>query len=84
MALVTGGTDGIGKEIARGLAREGVDLVIVGRDAQKGERAAQDLRHSAGNPSVAFLQADLARMRQGGGPGAIRTAGCRGRAPTRW
>jgi NAD(P)-dependent dehydrogenase (short-subunit alcohol dehydrogenase family) len=70
MALVTGGTDGIGKEIARGLAREGVDLVIVGRDAQKGERAAQDLRHSAGNPSVAFLQADLARMRE-----VVRLAG---------
>jgi NAD(P)-dependent dehydrogenase (short-subunit alcohol dehydrogenase family) len=66
---VTGGTDGIGKEIARGLAREGLDLVIVGRDAEKGERVAQDLRHqdlrhSAGNPSVAFVQADLARMRE--------------------
>jgi NAD(P)-dependent dehydrogenase (short-subunit alcohol dehydrogenase family) len=62
-ALVTGGTDGIGKEIARGLARQGIDLVIVGRDAEKGERAAQDLRHSARNPHVAFLQADLALMR---------------------
>jgi NAD(P)-dependent dehydrogenase (short-subunit alcohol dehydrogenase family) len=61
-ALVTGGTDGIGKEIAHALAREGVDLIIVGRNAEKGERAARDLRHSAQNPAVAFLQADLALM----------------------
>jgi NAD(P)-dependent dehydrogenase (short-subunit alcohol dehydrogenase family) len=63
-ALVTGGTDGIGKEIACGLARGGVDLVVVGRDAEKGERAAQGLRHVSQNPSVAFLQADLARVRE--------------------
>jgi NAD(P)-dependent dehydrogenase (short-subunit alcohol dehydrogenase family) len=62
-ALVTGGTDGIGKEIARGLAREGFDLVIVGRNAAKGEGAARDLRHSSHNPAVAFVQADLALMR---------------------
>ena len=33
--LLTGGTDGIGKEAARQLARMGADLVIVGRDPQK-------------------------------------------------
>jgi NAD(P)-dependent dehydrogenase (short-subunit alcohol dehydrogenase family) len=62
-ALVTGGTDGIGKEIARGLALQGFDLVIVGRNAAKGEGAARDLRHSSHNPAVAFVQADLALMR---------------------
>jgi NAD(P)-dependent dehydrogenase (short-subunit alcohol dehydrogenase family) len=62
-AVVTGGTDGIGKEIGRGLARQGFDLVIVGRDAANGEGAARDLRHSSHNPAVAFVQADLALMR---------------------
>ncbi len=34
-ALVTGGTDGIGKEVARGLARAGHQLILVGRDAER-------------------------------------------------
>jgi len=37
-ALVTGGTDGIGKAIAVGLAHTGRRVVIVERDAEKGAR----------------------------------------------
>ncbi|SDR55357.1 Short-chain dehydrogenase [Rhizobiales bacterium GAS113] len=62
-ALVTGGTDGIGKEIARGLARRGCRLIIVGRDAEKGARAEQKLRLSTENSDVDYLQADLGLMR---------------------
>lgn len=58
-ALVTGGTDGIGKEIARGLAVCGVRVFIVGRDAQKGAQAEHELRDSTGNPAVEFIPADL-------------------------
>lgn len=61
-ALVTGGTDGIGKEIARGLARQGVRLIVVGRNGEKGARAEQDLRLSTNNPDVDFLRADLGLM----------------------
>ena len=63
-ALVTGGTDGIGKEIARGLAARGCELLVVGSDAEKGERAVQDLRQSTRNADIAFLRADLALMRE--------------------
>jgi NAD(P)-dependent dehydrogenase (short-subunit alcohol dehydrogenase family) len=63
-ALVTGGTDGIGKEIARGLARLGFHLIIVGRNGEKGARAERDLRLSTQNPNVEFLQADLGLMRE--------------------
>lgn len=63
-ALVTGGTDGIGREVARGLARSGHRVVIVGRDAQKGARVAQEIRQTTHNPNVEFFPADLSLMRE--------------------
>src|SRR5438874_13651303 len=61
-ALVTGGTDGIGKEVARGLAAAGVRVFIVGRDPEKGRRAAEELRGAGANADVQFLRADLSLM----------------------
>jgi NAD(P)-dependent dehydrogenase (short-subunit alcohol dehydrogenase family) len=63
-ALVTGGTDGIGEEIARGLARAGHCVAVVGRDAQKGVRVAEEIRQTTGNPNVEFFPADLRLMRE--------------------
>ena len=63
-ALVTGGTDGIGKEVARGLPRRGVRVLVVGRDPDKGARAERELRDSTGNPVVEFLPADLSLVRE--------------------
>lgn len=61
-AVVTGGTDGIGKEIARGLARAGHRLILVGRDSQKGARAAEELLGIPDNAGVRFIQADLSSV----------------------
>jgi NAD(P)-dependent dehydrogenase (short-subunit alcohol dehydrogenase family) len=61
-ALVTGGTDGIGKEVARGLARVGHRVVVIGRDLAKGRRAESELRESTKNSAIQFLQADLSLM----------------------
>jgi NAD(P)-dependent dehydrogenase (short-subunit alcohol dehydrogenase family) len=61
-AVVTGGTDGIGREIAQGLARAGHRLILVGRDAEKGARAARELLTTAGNTGVRFIQADLSSL----------------------
>lgn len=63
-ALVTGGTDGIGKEVARGLARSGHRVAIVGRDAEKGARVVDEIRQTTGNPNVEFFPADLTLMRE--------------------
>jgi NAD(P)-dependent dehydrogenase (short-subunit alcohol dehydrogenase family) len=63
-ALVTGGTDGIGKEVARGLARSGHRVALVGRDAQKGARVAEEIRRTTGNPNVECFPADLRLMRE--------------------
>ena len=43
VAIVTGGNGGIGLGIARGLARAGAKVAIVGRDAAKSRRAASEL-----------------------------------------
>lgn len=56
-AIVTGATAGIGKAIARCLAQEGVDVVVVGRDSERGrtvERTLQEL----GTKSV-FVKCDV-------------------------
>ncbi len=43
IAIVTGGNRGIGKAIARGLAREGASVVIAARDAELLRRTADEL-----------------------------------------
>src|SRR5260221_13310452 len=63
-ALVTGGTDGVGKEIVLGLARAGHSVIIVGRDVAKGARVERELREISGNVRVWFRQADLSLMRE--------------------
>jgi NAD(P)-dependent dehydrogenase (short-subunit alcohol dehydrogenase family) len=59
VAVVTGGTAGIGLETARLLARNGAQVVISGRDPEKGKAALESLGDSG---SVRFVQADLADL----------------------
>ena len=63
IALVTGGTDGIGKAIARVLAQAGIGVVVVGSDAEKGAAAVRELRQTSGNDDVDFIGADLSLIR---------------------
>ncbi|MCB8881084.1 glucose 1-dehydrogenase [Acidisoma cellulosilytica] len=58
VALVTGGNGGIGLAMARGLAQAGADVVITGRDAEKGKAAVASLEALGGR--AAFLAGDLA------------------------
>lgn len=57
-ALVTGGGRGIGEAVARRLAAEGAQVVIVSRTASEVERVAAELR--ADGASAAALVADVA------------------------
>jgi retinol dehydrogenase-14 len=57
--LVTGGTAGIGKATAIGLAALGARLAIVGRDLRRAEAAADEIRSATGNPNVDAFGADM-------------------------
>ncbi len=63
ICLVTGATSGIGAATALGLARLGATVVIVGRNPHKCSRTVRDIRQKTGNPSLAFLLADLSSQR---------------------
>jgi NAD(P)-dependent dehydrogenase (short-subunit alcohol dehydrogenase family) len=63
-ALVTGGSKGIGEAIAKRLAIEGCNVVLVARSQTELEAAAQRIRAEGGG-AVSVLPADL------GAPGAI-------------
>jgi retinol dehydrogenase 14 len=56
--LVTGGTGGIGKATALGLAAMGAHVAITGRDPGRTEDAAREIRAAAGAPVAGFV-ADL-------------------------
>ncbi|MGR7994509.1 MULTISPECIES: SDR family NAD(P)-dependent oxidoreductase [unclassified Xanthobacter] len=59
-ALVTGGSEGIGKAIAFGLAREGVDVAICGRRVDVLEATAKEIADATGRKVVA-IPADLTK-----------------------
>ena len=56
--LVTGGTGGIGRATAAGLAAMGARVAITGRDRRRAEEAAADIR-AAGGPEVDVFVADM-------------------------
>ena len=56
--LVTGGTGGIGKATAAGLAALGARVAITGRDRRRAEEAAADIL-AAGGPEVEVFVADM-------------------------
>jgi NAD(P)-dependent dehydrogenase (short-subunit alcohol dehydrogenase family) len=58
--LVTGGTGGIGKETALGLAARGAHVVITGRSAKTGEKAVEEIRSHTGNTNIDLMFVDMA------------------------
>ncbi len=60
VVLITGGTGGIGKATATALAAMGAEVVVTGRNPEKGEKAVGEIRETSGNANVSLLLADLA------------------------
>jgi NAD(P)-dependent dehydrogenase (short-subunit alcohol dehydrogenase family) len=62
VALVTGGTAGIGRAVALELARRGDRVLIVGRDVERGRAVLHELRAVDEALEPVFLRADLALL----------------------
>jgi len=56
-ALVTGATSGLGKEIAKELARDGMSVIVVGRDVGRGNAVVGEIEAAGGR--ARFIHADL-------------------------
>ncbi len=53
-ALITGGTAGIGKEIAIAFAKQGADVAIFGTNAERAAQVVQELEQSKISPEQQF------------------------------
>jgi len=57
VALVTGGTSGIGRAAAQKLAKLGVHVIVTGRNAERGQKTVQEIRSTGGKAD--FIAVDL-------------------------
>lgn len=64
IALVTGSTDGIGKETARQLAALGATVLVHGRNAARCQATQDEIRTATGNSRVDYFVADLSSQKQ--------------------
>jgi NAD(P)-dependent dehydrogenase (short-subunit alcohol dehydrogenase family) len=62
VALVTGGTAGIGKATAQLFAQAGANVVIAGRRHDKGKETEQELQGAGG--TVLYVQTDVSQPEQ--------------------
>ena len=60
--LVTGATDGIGREAARQLGERGARVLVHGRTRDKAERTVKALREQTGRDAFAAVAGDFARL----------------------
>src|SRR6476646_7731719 len=64
LVLVTGATDGIGRETARQLVARGADVVVHGRDAKKARQVREELSRSSGREMPEEVLGEFASLPQ--------------------
>src|SRR5258708_35986423 len=62
VALITGGSSGIGAAAARRVAELGAQVVVTGRRQSEGRLLVNDIKRQSG--SAAFIEADLSQPEQ--------------------
>ena len=61
--IITGATDGIGKQTAIDLASLGYSIGLVGRDQDKGELVLNEIADATNNQSLKFFKTDLSKIK---------------------
>ena len=62
--IITGATDGIGKQTAIKLAQLGYNIGLVGRSKEKTEIVLDQIASKSGNHSLKYFIADLSNMNE--------------------
>ncbi|MES2711996.1 MAG: SDR family oxidoreductase [Pseudomonadota bacterium] len=76
VALVTGGTSGVGYQVALGLLRAGAEVILAARNAERGARVVAQMRDAVPGSEVMFQALDLADLAD--------IAECANRISARW
>ncbi|MCX6067919.1 MAG: SDR family NAD(P)-dependent oxidoreductase [Chloroflexi bacterium] len=62
IVLITGATNGIGKQTALSLAKMGAQVIITGRNEKSGAEAVIEIKQLSGNSKVDLLLADVSKQ----------------------
>ena len=62
--LITGATDGLGKAVACELASQGYEMLLHGRNPQRGKLLLEEIYATTGNEKIAYYNADFSEMSQ--------------------
>jgi NAD(P)-dependent dehydrogenase (short-subunit alcohol dehydrogenase family) len=62
LAVVTGATGGLGYETALALARAGAEVLVTGRNEEKGRVATEQIKRAVPSAKVRFVMLDLASL----------------------
>jgi len=62
--LITGATDGIGKEAAIEMAKNGYNLILIGRSKEKGKKVTEEIKKVAESIDIEYFVADLMLMKE--------------------
>lgn len=60
--LITGSTDGIGKQTAFDLAKKGHEIIVHGKDEHRGNKIVSEIISSSGNSKIHYVNADLSNF----------------------
>jgi NAD(P)-dependent dehydrogenase (short-subunit alcohol dehydrogenase family) len=62
--LITGATDGLGKEVAKRALKAGANVLIHGRNKQKGENVVSELINETNSNTIKYYNADFSSLQQ--------------------